>query len=127
MASRPKAKKKPKHLNARGRQWVVTFLQPRWYRPKPKLKIRPTLGFLLRTRFQAPVIKFTAESVKRYKLHNPLTKEGNLVLQVAIPWKQIAKIPSGSDPRKIAFSPWQRARFEQLVAEGKTQAGWTTN
>lgn len=121
-----KAKKNPK-VKARGKHWVITFLWPTWYRPKPKLRVRPTLHQLLRTKFQARPVTFVSPDVKAWKLEAPMTKEGRLALQVAIPHRKLRKQPAGfGDPRNIFFSPWRRSEFQKLVAVCKERGGWPT-
>lgn len=129
MAAAPKTlkkkKKKPKNIKAHGKHWVVTFLQPRWYRPKPKLKISPTLWTLLATRFQARSFRFRAGAVEKWAFSHPWMKDGHLKMIVALNWKKFNKLPDNAgDPRHIVFTPWHRSKFEDVVAACKAQAGW---
>lgn len=121
--------KKPPDYKAKGKQLVVKYLQPRWWRWNAQVVIAPTFSTRWQTAFRAKAIRFSGKQVEQVDVRKPSWgNPGFIHFQVDFNDKQRERFAgssvSGVNRLRIVHNHWQHGGLAQILSAGQQKYGW---
>lgn len=131
MASKPQQEKdrKDPDYKAKGKQFVVKYLQPRWWRWNARVVITPTFRTRWETGFKIKAVSFSGRQVAEIGVSKPSWGHpGFIHFRVNFKPRQHDRFMNNSVPGvnrlKVNHSHRQHVGFAQILIAGQKKYGW---